>query len=58
MAKRWLGPSFEIHMGGRDLGFPHHENEIAQSRATGREFTRIWMHNGMLEFTGEKMSTC
>ena len=56
MAERWLGPSFEIHMGGLDLVFPHHENELAQSRAAGREFARIWMHNGMLEFTGEKMS--
>jgi cysteinyl-tRNA synthetase len=56
MAEKHLGPSFDIHMGGLDLVFPHHENEIAQSRAAGREFARIWMHNGMLEFTGEKMS--
>ncbi len=56
MAEKYLGPSFDIHMGGLDLVFPHHENEIAQSRAAGREFARIWMHNGMLEFTGEKMS--
>ncbi len=56
MAEKFLGPSFEIHMGGLDLVFPHHENEIAQSRAAGRGFARIWMHNGMLEFTGEKMS--
>jgi cysteinyl-tRNA synthetase len=56
MAEKHLGPSFEIHMGGLDLVFPHHENELAQSRGAGREFARIWMHNGMLEFTGEKMS--
>ena len=47
---------FEIHGGGLDLVFPHHENELAQSRALGHEFARIWMHNGMLEFVGEKMS--
>jgi cysteinyl-tRNA synthetase len=56
MAEKFLGPSFDIHMGGLDLVFPHHENEIAQSRAAGRQFARIWMHNGLLEFTGEKMS--
>jgi cysteinyl-tRNA synthetase len=56
MAEKFLGPSFDIHMGGLDLVFPHHENEIAQSRGGGREFARIWMHNGMLELTGEKMS--
>ena len=56
MAEKHLGPSFDIHLGGLDLVFPHHENEIAQSRAAGREFARIWMHNGLLEFTGEKMS--
>ncbi|HUQ23028.1 MAG TPA: cysteine--tRNA ligase [Gaiellaceae bacterium] len=56
MAERLLGPSFEIHGGGLDLVFPHHENEVAQSRALGHEFARIWMHNGMLRFTGEKMS--
>ena len=59
-ARRWprscSGPSFEIHGGGLDLVFPHHENELAQSRALGHEFARIWMHNGMLRFTGEKMS--
>ena len=51
-ARRWrrtrLGPVFEIHGGGLDLVFPHHENELAQSRALGHEFARIWMHNGML----------
>ena len=56
MAEKLLGPSFEIHGGGLDLVFPHHENELAQSRARGHEFARIWMHNGMLRFTGEKMS--
>jgi cysteinyl-tRNA synthetase len=56
MAEKLLGPSFEIHGGGLDLVFPHHENELAQSAAVGHEFARIWMHNGMLRFTGEKMS--
>jgi cysteinyl-tRNA synthetase len=56
MADKYLGPVFEIHGGGADLRFPHHENELAQSRATGREFARIWMHNGMLELGSEKMS--
>ena len=56
MAAKLLGPSFEIHGGGLDLVFPHHENELAQSRAAGHEYARIWMHNGMLRFTGEKMS--
>jgi len=56
MAHKLLGPRFEIHGGGLDLVFPHHENELAQSRAVGHEFARIWMHNGMLRFTGEKMS--
>jgi cysteinyl-tRNA synthetase len=56
MAEQFLGPKFDIHLGGLDLVFPHHENELAQSRGAGREFARIWMHNGMLELTGEKMS--
>jgi cysteinyl-tRNA synthetase len=56
MAEKFLGPEFQIHGGGLDLVFPHHENELAQSRGAGREFARIWMHNGMLRFTGEKMS--
>ena len=56
MAEKHLGPAFEIHGGGLDLVFPHHENEIAQSRGAGREFARIWMHNGMLRLGGEKMS--
>jgi cysteinyl-tRNA synthetase len=56
MAEKFLGDRFEIHGGGRDLVFPHHENEIAQSRGAGREFARMWMHNGMLRLAGEKMS--
>jgi cysteinyl-tRNA synthetase len=56
MAEKHLGPVFEIHGGGNDLRFPHHENELAQSRAAGREFARIWMHNGMLELGDTKMS--
>jgi cysteinyl-tRNA synthetase len=56
MAEKHLGPVFEIHGGGNDLRFPHHENELAQSRAAGREFARIWMHNGMLELDDTKMS--
>jgi cysteinyl-tRNA synthetase len=55
MSEKHLGPEFEIHGGGLDLVFPHHENEIAQSRALGRPFARIWMHNGMLRFAGEEM---
>ena len=56
MAEELLGPAFEIHGGGLDLVFPHHENELAQSRALGHAFAQIWAHNGMLRFTGEKMS--
>jgi cysteinyl-tRNA synthetase len=56
MAEKFLGPEFWIHGGGIDLVFPHHENERAQSLAVGRPFARVWMHNGMLRFTGEKMS--
>jgi cysteinyl-tRNA synthetase len=56
MAEELLGPVFEIHGGGLDLVFPHHENEMAQSSALGHEFARIWTHNGMLRFTDEKMS--
>src|ERR1051326_4807861 len=56
MAERFLGPVFEIHGGGLDLIFPHHENEVAQSRSLGHPFAAIWAHNGMLRFTGEKMS--
>ena len=56
MAEKHLGPSFDIHGGGLDLRFPHHENELAQSRGAGREFARIWAHNGMLRLDAEKMS--
>jgi len=56
MAEDAFGPVFEIHGGGLDLVFPHHENELAQSSALGHEFARIWTHNGMLAFGGEKMS--
>jgi cysteinyl-tRNA synthetase len=56
MAEKHLGPHFEIHGGGLDLRFPHHENEIAQSLGAGREFARLWTHNGMLELRAEKMS--
>jgi len=56
MAAKELGPEFWIHGGGLDLVFPHHENERAQSLAVGHPFARIWMHNGMLRFTGEKMA--
>jgi cysteinyl-tRNA synthetase len=56
MAEKLLGPSFEVHGAGLDIVFPHNENELAQSRALGSEFARIWMHNGMLRFVGEKMS--
>jgi cysteinyl-tRNA synthetase len=56
MAEEELGQEFELHGGGLDLVFPHHENELAQSSALGHRFARIWTHNGMLEFGGEKMS--
>jgi cysteinyl-tRNA synthetase len=56
MAEKLLGPVFEIHGGGIDLRFPHHENELAQSRGAGREFAQLWAHNGMLELGQEKMS--
>ncbi len=56
MAEKLLGREFEVHGGGRDLIFPHHENEVAQSGAAGRPFARVWAHNGMLRLSGEKMS--
>jgi cysteinyl-tRNA synthetase len=56
MAEDAFGPVFEIHGGGLDLVFPHHENELAQSLALGHDFARIWMHNGLLTLSGEKMS--
>jgi cysteinyl-tRNA synthetase len=51
-----LGESFDIHGGGLDLRFPHHENELAQSRAAGYEFAKYWMHNGLVTVSGQKMS--
>jgi len=57
MAMKYLGESFDIHMGGKDLIFPHHENEIAQSEAaSGKVFARYWLHNEWLTVNGEKMS--
>ena len=56
MATRYLGPTFDIHGGGFDLVFPHHENEQAQSQAAGDGFARYWMHNGWVTQAGEKMS--
>ncbi|MGH2833563.1 MAG: cysteine--tRNA ligase [Solirubrobacteraceae bacterium] len=57
MAEQLLGVGLDIHGGGSDLVFPHHENEAAQTRcARGQELARIWMHNGMIQFTGEKMA--
>jgi cysteinyl-tRNA synthetase len=56
MSTKYLGSTFDIHGGGLDLVFPHHENEIAQSRAAGDGFARYWMHNGLLGVAGEKMS--
>ncbi len=56
MATKYLGSTFDIHGGGLDLVFPHHENELAQSQAAGDGFARYWMHNGLLNMGGEKMS--
>ncbi|MGD6960248.1 cysteine--tRNA ligase [Rossellomorea aquimaris] len=57
MAKRYLGDTIDIHAGGQDLTFPHHENEIAQSEAlTGKPFAKYWMHNGYINIDNEKMS--
>jgi cysteinyl-tRNA synthetase len=56
MSEELYGPAFEIHGGGLDLVFPHHENEVAQSRSLGHPFAAIWAHNGMLRSTGEKMA--
>ncbi|SJZ84668.1 cysteinyl-tRNA synthetase [Cetobacterium ceti] len=57
MSNKYLGPTFDIHGGGQDLIFPHHENEIAQSKCgTGGEFARYWIHNGYINIKGEKMS--
>jgi len=56
MAARYLGPAFDIHGGGVDLRFPHHENELAQSRAAGQRFASYWLHNAWITTAGEKMS--
>nr|WP_179958919.1 cysteine--tRNA ligase [Rothia dentocariosa] len=56
MAGKYLGKRFDIHGGGLDLRFPHHENELAQSMAAGDDFANFWMHNGMVTYEGEKMS--
>ena len=56
MATHYLGHEFDIHGGGLDLRFPHHENELAQSRAAGDPFARLWLHNGLVNVAGTKMS--
>ncbi|MEO6116957.1 MAG: cysteine--tRNA ligase [Pseudolysinimonas sp.] len=56
MAQRYLGPAFDIHGGGLDLRFPHHENELAQSTANGDAFASYWVHNGLVNIGGQKMS--
>ncbi len=56
MARRYLGPAFDIHGGGLDLRFPHHENELAQSTAAGDPFASYWVHNGLVNIEGQKMS--
>jgi cysteinyl-tRNA synthetase len=56
MAAKYLGPAFDIHGGGVDLRFPHHENELAQSRAAGEPFASYWLHNAWITTAGEKMS--
>lgn len=56
MAGKYVGSRFDIHGGGLDLRFPHHENELAQSTAAGDDFANFWMHNGMVTYEGEKMS--
>jgi len=56
MATKYLGETFDIHGGGLDLVFPHHENELAQSRAAGAGFAGYWLHNGLVRLGGEKMS--
>ncbi|MBW8873245.1 MAG: cysteine--tRNA ligase, partial [Leifsonia sp.] len=56
MSRRYLGPAFDIHGGGLDLRFPHHENELAQSTANGDAFASYWVHNGLVNVEGQKMS--
>jgi cysteinyl-tRNA synthetase len=56
MSAHYLGKEFDIHGGGLDLSFPHHENELAQSKAAGQNFARFWIHNGLVTVSGQKMS--
>lgn len=56
MSTELLGDAFDIHGGGQDLVFPHHENELAQANGAGKEFARAWIHNGLLTVNGQKMS--
>ena len=56
MSTKYLGGAFDIHGGGLDLRFPHHENELAQSRAAGDQFANFWLHNGLVNVAGQKMS--
>lgn len=56
MSQHYLGENFDIHGGGLDLRFPHHENELAQSRASGAKFANYWVHNGLVSINGQKMS--
>ena len=56
MSVKYLGTKFDIHGGGLDLRFPHHENELAQSKAAGHEFANFWLHNGLVNVSGQKMS--
>ena len=57
MSSKYLGPQFDIHGGGKDLIFPHHENEIAQSEAANdKPFANYWVHNGFVNIDSEKMS--
>lgn len=56
MSAHYLGEQFDIHGGGLDLRFPHHENELAQSTAAGQKFANLWMHNGLVNVAGQKMS--
>ena len=56
MSLKYLGAVFDIHCGGQDLIFPHHEDEIAQAKGAGFGYARYWMHNGFLNIDNEKMS--
>src|SRR5205085_7614896 len=56
MSKRYLGPAFDIHGGGLDLRFPHHENELAQSGSAGDAFASYWVHNALVKVEGQKRS--